>query len=168
MANAVVNVKEKEEIDIFSKEALALPKRERIKLLLSAKSIPVTTKGTAIDKQIKEIINLHDFVNMIYVRIFPTEERDAEYLNFAFAKSFIKELEIPQINLMEVYETFDLINAKLENFAYEVLMKYPNKYDEYDLDEIFHFRSEKVEYFRKIYEEIGEKAFEREIMKYLE
>ena len=167
MANAVVNVKEKEEINILSKEALALPKRERIKILLSAKTIPVTTKGMAIDKQIREIINLHDFINMVYVRVFPTEERDAEYVNLAFAKRFINSLSLPGINLMEVYESFDLINEKIENFAYDVLMKYPDKYDEYDLDEIFSSRYKKIEYFREKYEEMGDKAFENEILSYI-
>lgn len=166
----LAKVEKSTEINIFSKEALSLPKKERIKLILSLSKIPVVTKRTAIEKQVREIISLHDFVNMLFVKIFPTEERDAEYINFAFARSFLDDLSLPELNSMEIYESFDRMNEKISNYAYDVFQKYPDVYDEFDLDEIFSMSAlkGKIEFFREKYNEIGNEAFEKEILKYLE
>ena len=169
MTNVIVNVKEKEEIDILSKEALSLPKRERIKLLLSAKSIPIVTKRTAIEKQIKEVIELHDFVNMLFVAMYPDENSDAEYLD-NIINSFIDDICDTSTNIMQSYESFDNINDKISNFAYDVFQKYPDEYEDFDLDEIFVFKNvqEKIDFFRYKYKEIGREEFLKDLKSYIE
>lgn len=130
------------EQQLLSKEAISLPPKERLVLLLKAKRYPIVKKRTSAKGQIEEMIDFYNFCCIMLGQYFPNEQATNNFLllNFLVSK---EDSKAPATN--KLAEAFRLLNAseKLENkisaiqmLFYQYQSAFPDIYQDYNLDDL--------------------------------
>lgn len=129
------------EEQLLSREAIKLPPRERLSLLLNAKKYPLVRKRTSATRQIKEMIDLYNLCCLMLVQYFPKEQAEDNFLLL----NFITSQETNAIATGKLAEAFKLLNGyeELERritaiqrvfFQYQEI--FPDLYQLYNLEDI--------------------------------
>lgn len=135
----------KPEEQLLSKQAIQLPPKERLQLLLSAKSYPTVKKRTSAEAQIKEMLDFYKFCCLMLVNYFPNEKAERNYIalvgielalgqqtvNQPISKQLSKEFE-----LVENYEEFDKKITAIQNLFWQYSYDFPEIFDKYNLEDI--------------------------------
>ena len=76
------------EQQLLSKEAISLPPKERLALLLKAKRYPIVRKKSSAKCQIEEMIDFYNFCSFMLIQYFPNEQSTNNFLllNFFISK----------------------------------------------------------------------------------
>ncbi len=154
---------------LLAKETLSLPKPERLKLLLSSSSLTPVKRRTATERQIKEIIDLYDFLTLCLYRMFPTKEAEYNCMGLEMAEGLFPDLTVcPELEeAFKMLGDFKVVENKLrqiKNLFYEYEKKYPEFYEEYNLEDYVLKRlTDLTEDARWLFEH--NPALEQEIMK---
>ena len=127
---------------LFSKNAISLPPKERLSLLVKAERYPIVRKRTSAKGQIEEMIDFYKFCCIMLVQYFPNEQATNNFLLLNFLVS--KEVsDVPVTN--KLAEAFRLINSyeELENKISAIQMlfhqyqsAFPDIYQAYNLDDL--------------------------------
>ena len=130
------------EQQLLSKEAISLPPKERLALLLKAKKYPIVRKKTSAKGQIEEMIDFYNFCCVMLGQYFPNEQATNNFLllNFLISK---EDSNAPATN--KLAKAFRLLNSyeELENkiTAVQILFHqyqsaFPDIYQLYNLDDL--------------------------------
>lgn len=130
------------EQQLLSKEAISLPPKERLALLLKAKRYPIVRKKTSAKGQIEEMIDFYNFCCFMLGQYFPNEQATNNFLliNFLISK---EDSNAPVTN--KLAEAFRLLTSyeELENkiTAVQMLFRqyqstFPDIYQLYNLDDL--------------------------------
>lgn len=140
----------KPENQLLSKQAIALPPKERLQLLLSANHYPVVKKRTSAEAQIKEMISLYDFCALMLTKFFPDEEAEANYIALALIDSTQSQFGTNQLmperlskafELVKNYEEFERKITAIRNLFWQYSVDFPDLFEKYNLEDI---ASEKI------------------------
>lgn len=133
------------EEQLLSKWAIALPPKERLKLLLSAEYYPIVKKGTSAEAQIKEMIDFYNLCTLMLVKFFPNEKAEANYIALT-----VMEIEAEQqtaslpistklseaFKLVRDYEDFERKITAIRNLFWKYSEDFPEVFEEYNLEDI--------------------------------
>lgn len=129
---------------LLSKQAIQLPPKERLQLLLSTSNYPIVPKRTSAEKQIKEMLDFYEFCCLMLMYYFPNEEAEANYIALAMLSEVEKQdLQIPvssklskAFKLVEDYEKFEKKITAVRDLFLQYSIKYPDIYDKYNLEDL--------------------------------
>lgn len=126
---------------LLSKEAINLPPKERLSLLLKCKRYPIVRKRTSAERQLKEMIDFYDLCCLMLAQYFPNEQAENNFMML----SCMVAMNEPQIITPELSRYFKLLTdyEKLENnmcaiksLLFEYYYIYPDLYERYNLEDI--------------------------------
>lgn len=133
------------EEQLLSKQAIALPPKERLKSLLSSKSYPIVKKGTSADAQIKEMIDFYNLCALMLVQFFPNEEAESNYLQL-IAIEIVKQQNADNLpaskrwteafELVRDYEEFERKITAIRNLFWQYSKDFPEVFDKYNLEDL--------------------------------
>ncbi len=135
---------------LLSKQAIQLPPKERLQLLLSAKRYPIVKKGTSAEAQIKEMLDFYKLCGLMLANYFPNEEAEAKYLALAVTEIKMEQqatnLPVSEklskaFDLVRDYEEFERKIRAIRSLFWEYSREFPELFDEYNLEDI---ASEKI------------------------
>lgn len=135
----------KPEEQLLSKQAIALPPKERLQLLLSASYYPVVKKGTSAEAQIKEMISLYHFCALMLTKFFPDEEAEANYIALALIDSTQGQFGTNQLmpgrlskafELVKNYEEFERKITAIRNLFWQYSKDFPDLFEKYNLEDL--------------------------------
>ena len=128
-------------VNLLSKEAIALPPRQRLTLLLQANQYPIVRKCTSAKRQIKEMLDFFDLCKILLLIFFPSEKAENQFVKLSFMSShdfssiFPKQFE-EFCKMLENYEALENIIGHIQALFYQYKMSFPDLYELYDLEEI--------------------------------
>ena len=132
----------KAEHQLFSKEAIKLPPRQRLDLLLKAKRYPIVRKRTSAVSQLKEMIDFYHLCCLMLAQYFPTQKAENNF----FTLSLIASLENPRsiisekleeaFRLLEGYEELEAKITSIQMLFYQYHHSFPELYEAYNLETI--------------------------------
>lgn len=129
------------EQQLLSKEAIKLPPKERLNLLLNATKYPIVRKQTSAEGQIKEMIDFYNLCCLRLAQYFPNEQAENNFLLL----NFISSQETSDIVTVKLAEAFKLLDGyeKLErritaiqSLFYQYQEAFPDLYQLYNLEDI--------------------------------
>lgn len=130
------------EPQLLSKEAISLPPKERLMLLLKAKRYPIVKRKTSTKGQIEEMIDFYNFCSFMLGRYFPNEQATNNFLllNFLISKG---DSNAPATNklaeafrLLSCYEEWENKITTIQMLFHEYQFAFPDIYQLYNLDEL--------------------------------
>ncbi len=132
---------------LLSKEALRLPPRQRLDLLINAEIYPIVTRGTSAEAQIKEMIDFYNLCCLMLVQYLPNEEAEHNCLMLSIMASHLESSPISTdklatgklseaLKLLDDYEKWDNKITKIQHLFFEFENLYPDLYDSYNLEDI--------------------------------
>lgn len=133
--------KPKAEQQLLSKEAIKLPPRQRLELLLNAEKYPIVNKRTSAERQIKEMIDLFNLYCLMLTQYFPNEEAEN---NFFMLSCIASQENTQSIAIGKLAESFKLLREyeELENrvtaiqmLFYQYQDSFPELYQSYNLED---------------------------------
>ncbi len=133
------------EEQLLSKQAIQLPPKERLQLLLKAKRYPIVKKRTSAEAQIKEMISFYNLCTLMLVKFFPNEEAEANYIALT-----VMEIEAEQqstslpisaklseaFKLVRNYEEFERKITAIRNLFWQYSKDFPEVFEEYNLEDL--------------------------------
>lgn len=133
------------EEQLLSKQAIALPPKERLQLLLSTSKYPIVRKGTSAEAQIKEMISLYHFCALMLTNFFPDEEAEANYIALALIDSgqcqfgtnqLMPERLAGAFELVRNYEDFERRITAIRSLFWQYSKDFPELFEEYNLEDL--------------------------------
>ena len=133
------------EEQLLSKQAIQLPPKERLQLLLSANYYPVVKKRTSAVAQIKEMINFYDFCAIMLTKFFPDEKAEANYIALALIDSKQGQFGTNQLmnrrlseafELVKNYEEFERKITAIQNLFWQYSKDFPDLFEKYNLEDL--------------------------------
>lgn len=127
---------------VNSKEAINLPPRQRLELLLRANSYPIVKKRTSAEGQLKAMLDFYDFCCIVLAQFFQDKnaERNFIMLNFFETqeefKSMISGEVVSAFEIMRNYEKIESKVCALQGLFYQYQYIFPELYYSYNLEEI--------------------------------
>ncbi len=126
---------------LFSKEAICLPPKERLNLLLKAKTYPVVRKHTSAKAQIKEMIDLYNLLSLAITQYFPNEKSESNFITLSFLASrdsddLVDNKLAEGFKLLKEYEELENRITAIQELFYEYKSVFPDLYELFNLDEI--------------------------------
>ena len=132
----------KAEQQLLSMEALKLPPRERLELLLKAKKYPIVKKRTSARAQIEEMIGFYNLCCLMLIHLLPNKKAENNF----FLLNILASHENTQIVLTEKMATaFKLLNGyeelerritAIQMLFYQYQQYFPDVYELYNLEDI--------------------------------
>ena len=132
----------KAEHQLLSKEAIKLPPKQRLELLLKADVYPIVRKMTSAEGQIREMIDLYNFCCLMLVQYFPNKQAES---NFFLLSLIASQENIQSLTTRKIEEAFSLLNgyeglerkiAAIQMLFYQYQYSFPDLYESYNLEEI--------------------------------
>ena len=130
------------EQQLLSKEAISLPPKERLGLLLKVKRYPIVRKKTSAKGQIEEMIDFYNFCCFMLAQYFPNEQATNNFLllNFLISKeasnASVTNKLAEAFKLLNGYEELeDKINA-IQMLFHQYQSTFPDIYQLYNLDDL--------------------------------
>ena len=130
------------EQQLLSKEAIKLPPRQRLELLLKAKSYPIVPKRTSAEGQIKEMFDFYKLCCVMLAQYFPNEEAENNFFMFSFiasqedSQSIITEKLAKAFKMLRDYEELERKVTAIKLLFYQYQDSFPELYESYDLEDI--------------------------------
>ena len=126
------------EQQLLSKQAIQLPARERLALLLQANRYPIVRKGTSAERQIKEMINLYNLYCLMLTRYFPSEEAEEKYilLNWIATLNINNAKLKNALQMVKSYEEVERRITQIQLLFNEYRESFPEIYEKYNLEDI--------------------------------
>ncbi len=130
------------EQQLLSKEAISLPPKERLCLLIKAKSYPIVRKSTSAKGQIEEMIDFYSFCCFMLGQYFPNEQATNNFLllNFLISK---EDSNTPITNklaeafrLLSSYEDLENKITAIQMLFFQYQSAFPDIYQLYNLDDL--------------------------------
>lgn len=130
------------EQQLLSKEAISLPPKERLALLLKAKRYPIVRKKTLAKGQIEEMIGFYNFCCFMLGQYFPNEQATNNFLliNFLISK---EDSNAPVTNklaeafrLLSSYEDLENKISAIQMLFHQYQSAFPDIYQLYNLDDL--------------------------------
>lgn len=145
------------EQQLLSKEAIKLPPKERLILLLNAKGYPIVKKRTSAEGQIKEMIDFYNLCCLMLAQYFPNEQADNNFLLLNIIDSQRNSQEVVNgklakaFRLLHGYEELENRITAIQGLFYQYEKTFPDIYQRYNLEDIaFQPISDIVENFRQL------------------
>lgn len=132
----------KEEQQLISKEAIKLPPRQRLELLLKTKKYSIVSKRTSAEGQIKEMIDFYNLCCLMLAQYFPNEiaENNFIMLNFMASQEEARTIGTEKItkafNLLEGYEELENRVEAIKSLFHQYQYVFPDLYEAYNLEDI--------------------------------
>ena len=130
------------EQQLLSKEAISLPPKERLALLLKAKRYPIVRKKSSAKGQIEEMINFYNFCCFMLGKYFPNEQATNNFLslNFLISKEDANALATNKLaeafRLLGSYEKLENKITAIQMLFYQYQSAFPDIYQLYNLDDL--------------------------------
>ena len=126
------------EQQLLSKQAIQLPARERLALLLQANRYPIVRKGTSAERQIKEMINLYNLYCLMLIRYFPSEEAEEKYILLNWISTLnINNAKLKNaLQMVKSYEEVERRITQIQLLFNEYRESFPEIYEKYNLEDI--------------------------------
>lgn len=127
---------------LLSKEAIHLPPKERLNLLLHAKQYPIASKKTSAKGQLKEMLDFYNLCCFMLVQYFPSEQakNNFVFLHFVTSKktnSSIMSDELAKcFRLLNRYEELENKISAIQSLFWQYQETFPDLYDSYNLENI--------------------------------
>lgn len=126
---------------LLSKEAIKLPPKERLELLLKADSYPIVHTCTAAKRQIEEMIDFYNLCCLMLVQYFPNKEADTNFLMLSFIasqenNSIVNGKLAEAFRLLKGYEELENRITSIHRLFYQYQYSFPELYQTYNLEEI--------------------------------
>lgn len=130
------------EQQLLSKEAICLPPKERLGLLLKVKRYPIVRKKTSAKAQIEEMIDFYHFCCFLLSQYFPDEQA---INNFLLLNVLVSKKDLNTLATNKLAEAFRLLNGyeELENkitatqmLFHQYQSTFPDLYELYNLDDL--------------------------------
>lgn len=130
-----------EEQQLLSKEAISLPPKERLGLLLKANKYSLVRKRTSATKQIKEMIDFYNLCCLMLAQYFPNEQAENNFLLLNFlASQETNKIVTGQLaeafKLLHGYEELERRITAIQNLFFEYQETFPDLYQLYNLEDI--------------------------------
>lgn len=145
------------EQQLLSKEAIKLPPKERLNLLLNAKRYPIVKKRTSAEGQIKEMIDFFNLCCLMLAQYFPNEQAESNFLLLSIIASQgnTQEIAIGKLaeafRLLHGYEELENRITAIQGLFYQYEKTFPDIYQRYNLEDIaFQPISDIVKNFRQL------------------
>lgn len=132
----------KAEHKLLSKEAIKLPPKQRLELLLKAEKYPIVKKKNSAKRQIQEMIEFYNLCCLMLTQYFPNPQAEN---NFFLLSHIASEENIQSILTVKFVEAFKLLRGyeELESkvTAIQVLFSqyqysFPDLYESHNLESI--------------------------------
>lgn len=146
---------QKEEQQLLSKEAIKLPPKQRLELLLKAEKYPIVRKRTSAERQIKEMIDFYNFCCLMLAQYFPNERAENNFiaLNFMTAQEGTKAICTEELtkafNMLGRYEELEKRVEAIRSLFQQYQYAFPDLYEAYNLEDIVTERISDVIYENK-------------------
>lgn len=130
-----------DELFLNSKEAINLPPRQRLELLLRANSYPIVRKRTSAEGQLKAMLDFYDFCCIVLAQFFQGKnaERNFVMLNFMESQEEFKSMISGELasafEIMINYEKMESKVCALQGLFYQYKYDFPELYDSYNLED---------------------------------
>lgn len=130
------------EQQLLSKEAIKLPPRQRLELLLKAKSYPIVRKRTSAEGQIKEMIDFYNLCCVMLAQYFPNEEAEDNFLMLTFVasqedtQSIVTEKLAKAFKMLGDYEELESKVTAIQMLFYQYHDSFPEFYESHNLEDI--------------------------------
>ena len=130
------------EQQLLSKEAISLPPKERLCLLLKAKSYPIVRKRTSAKGQIEEMIHFYNFCCFMLGQYFPNEQATNNFLllNFLISKEDsntpVTDKLAEAFRLLSSYEDLENNITAIQMLFHQYQSAFPDIYQLYNLDDL--------------------------------
>lgn len=134
--------KSKAEQELLSKEALKLPHRQRLELLLKVERYPIVRKRTSAERQIKEMIAFYNLCCLMLTQYFPNEEAEKNFVMINFIASHENTQSIitgkieEALKLLRGYEDLENKVKAIQILFYQYRESFPDLYQSYNLEDI--------------------------------
>lgn len=138
------------EQQLLSKEALNLPPRQRLELLVKAKRYPIVRKRTSAEKQIKEMIDFYNLCCLILGQYFANEEVESNFIMLSLvasqktSQSVITEELAETFELLRRYEELESKVTAIQALFYQYSYSFPEIYELYNLEDLATQRIQEV------------------------
>lgn len=128
---------------LLSKEAIKLPPKERLNLLLTAKRYPMVSRGTSANKQIEEMIDLYHLLGIMLAKYLPNEKAESNFILLSILSISAEQKQSLVSNNVKLADAFKLLNSyeelerkitAIQNLFWEYVQTYPNIADSYELE----------------------------------
>lgn len=130
------------EQQLLSKEAISLPPKERLALLLKAKRYPIVRKKTSAKGQIEEMIDFYNFCCFMLGQYFPNEQATNNFLllNFLISKEDsntpVTDKLAEAFRLLSSYEDLENKISAIQMLFHQYKSTFPDIYQLYNLDDL--------------------------------
>ena len=130
-----------EEQQLLSKEAINLPPRQRLELLLNAKSYPVARKRTSAKRHLIEMIEFYELLCLMLAQYFPNEKAEDTFFMLSIiasqkdTQSILTEEFAKAFNLLRNYEELERKVTAMQWMFYQYSVLYPELYSSYNLED---------------------------------
>ncbi len=123
---------------LLSKEAINLPPKKRLELLLKSKKYPVAKKRTSSINQLKEMIALYDLCVLMLAKYLPTEKSKENFMLISLLDSQKDRSLVTEkaFKLLGNYEELENKITAIQEFFYQFQKSFPDLYESYNLDEL--------------------------------
>lgn len=134
--------KSKAEQQLLSKEAIKLPPRQRLELLLKANKYSIVSKRTSAEGQINEMIDFYNLCCLMLAQYFPNEEAKNNFLMLNFiasqesTQSVITEPLAKAFKLLTGYEELENRVTSIQMLFYQYQDSYPELYQSHNLEDM--------------------------------
>ena len=130
-----------EEQQLLSKEAIHLPPKERLYLLLKAKTYPIARKQTSAEGQVKEMLDFYNLCSLMLAQYFPNEQAEDNFLLLNLFTS--KEALLPTsdklaeaFRMLTSYEELENRITAIQMLFYQYSEIFPDIFYSYNLEDI--------------------------------
>lgn len=130
------------EQQLLSKEAIKLPPKERLNLLLKAKRYPIVKKRTSAEGQIKEMIDFYNLLCLMLAQYFPNEQAENNFFLLSIIASQGDAQEVVNgklakaFRLLHGYEELENRITAIQWLFHQYEEVFPDIYQHYNLEDI--------------------------------
>ena len=130
------------EQQLLSKEAISLPPKERLALLLKANRYPIVRKKTSAKGQIEEMIDFYNFCCFMLGQYFPNEQATNNFLllNFLISKEDsntpVTDKLAEAFRMLSSYEDLENKITAIQMLFHQYQSTFPDIYQLYNLDDL--------------------------------
>lgn len=133
---------------LLSKQAINLPPKERLRLLLEANKYPIVRKRTSAEAQIKEMLDFYTICGIMLTKYFPNEQATNNFIILSLADSLKDEQTIiteeleKAFKMLYSYETLERKVIAIQSLFFQYEEAFPDMYELYNLGD---FATEPIE-----------------------
>lgn len=134
--------KPKVEHQLLLKEAINLPPRQRLELLLKAETYPIVNKRTSAERQLQEMIDFYNLCCLMLAQYFPNGQSEKNFLMLNLmalqenTQSIITAKLAEAFKLLSGYEELERKITAIQMLFYQYKYSFPELYESHNLENI--------------------------------